>query len=222
MTIVVCNTDQSKRIDPLALKLLNYESAHQVLEVKDPGFAEVLHMEPGKIYFYYKPSIVNGFNQATIDEFVNIEAAQILNKDLCRGTLQVREGNLTKLKEEIKDVVMTEGLANSIYQDVFEVVQNETFVFNPNMRSFKRKLQQARRGNRIASDRPLLFIFFPQQYMNYTEKQILRALNPEGGQESGSIFDIYYTDDKEFAKQFFCTKNYPPVIPVITILDPST
>ena len=73
VTIVLCNCDGN--LDPQLLKLLNYETRNYILEVKDPGLAEVLFMEPGMIYFYYKPSIINGLNEAMIDEFVNVELA---------------------------------------------------------------------------------------------------------------------------------------------------
>ena len=57
------------------IKLLNFESEHQILEVTDPDLANDCQMEPGMIYVYYKPSIVNGYNalqsMANVNMFVS-------------------------------------------------------------------------------------------------------------------------------------------------------
>lgn len=78
------------------LDILRHLSDHPVLQVTDPQFAEVLKLEPNRAYLYYKPSVANGFNEATFDPMVNVQLAQVLNGGMCRATLKLK-GNAPRV-----------------------------------------------------------------------------------------------------------------------------
>ena len=90
-----CAMDEASRSK--ALKLLNFESDHQVLEVTDIKLSETLRMEPGRFYVYYKPSITCGFQYSKFLPLANIHMTQALLKDYYRGELQVNQEQLDKV-----------------------------------------------------------------------------------------------------------------------------
>ena len=111
-TIVFCNPDLA--MDPeqrsKALKLLNYESEHQLLEVTDSQLAETFQMQPGRFYVYYKPSIACGFSYSKFMPLANVQMTQALLKDYYRGELVLNISQLDKVS--MQDEPLTERRAN--------------------------------------------------------------------------------------------------------------
>ena len=64
VTIVYCrNPHIDGQVEQHAVNFARHESGKQVLEVRDAKLAQELKMEPGKFYCYYKPTLINGFEQ---------------------------------------------------------------------------------------------------------------------------------------------------------------
>jgi hypothetical protein len=190
------------------IKLLNFESEHQILEVTDPDLASDCQMEPGMIYVYYKPSIVNGYNSLQSMANVNMYVSQAILKNYFTAEMKVNSEQLDKLDLDKMDQALTEKTANELFGLVFQTVFNETFSYNPNIRQMKRKL----RGEE-SSEKPILFIYYQRMFMDMLNPQFQKVF------QKYSDFDIYYTDDEKVAQEFVILEKYPPVIPNMYIFD---
>ena len=62
LTVVYCHDPELKEYPSHAIRVLRHESQHQLVEVRDVALAEKLKMKPGRFYWYYKPSHINGFS----------------------------------------------------------------------------------------------------------------------------------------------------------------
>lgn len=96
---------------------------------------------------------------------------------------------------------------------MFEVVYNEQFFYNPNLRSLKRKVK-----GEEESSKPILLIYYKYMFMDYFEqffKQVLVSNNYD------QIFDIYYSDDEEFTRRLLETHKFEDGVPMAYIIDPS-
>lgn len=95
-TVVFCNPELSVDTDlrSKALRLVNFESEHQVLEVTDPELAKLFQMTPGNFYIYYKPSVACGFSLTKFLPLADVETSQALVKNYYRGELKMNEKTL--------------------------------------------------------------------------------------------------------------------------------
>ena len=139
----------TKTLEQQALRLLTHETQYQVLEVRDPELAKFVKMEPGKFYCYYKPTFVNGFaSDPQGNPMQNKEALQVL-EGICRDELTIRADKMARLNANL---LVTEQLTNTVFDQVFSSTSNVQFSLNPNMRAFKRRVRSP------TGDRPILFI----------------------------------------------------------------
>lgn len=210
--MLFCNSDTSlePELAAKAIKMINFESENQVLEVRDLKLAELLQLQPGRFYVYYRPSVACGFQYATFFPLASVEMTQALVKDFYRGELTIDKDQLRSIT---LSPIFTETEANRLFSSVFETTYNEEFNFNPNMRQLRRKL----RGEE-PSPRPILFIYYKQFFMEYFQSLLKQTLHKNGYDQ---MFDLYYCDDPAVASALIETNKFEDPIPVVYLFDPS-
>ena len=114
---------------------------------------------------------------------------------------------------ELQKALITSKLANAHFDQVFERIQSDVqFNLNPNMRKFRRILKTE--GN-DSDQKPVIFVYSPQLYMSRYVHEFTAVLK-----QYQEVFDVYYCNDEQTAKEYFYLHEFPDVIPFVTIIDP--
>jgi hypothetical protein len=79
------------------------------------------------------------------------------------------------------------------------------------MTEFRQKMTQEGKATR-----PMLFIYSKEMYMSRYISDFKAVLKNYNG-----MFDVFYTGDPEEAKKYFYIGEFPEVIPVVILIDPT-
>ena len=171
--------DDKEQMLEASVRIAKFQSKGKVIEVKDPELAKTLGMSAGKMYCYYKPSfVVDGFENGQLDG-VNVEMMQALDGK-CRDEYSI---DTEKIKSKTESL-MTKKMAQKEFETSFSCSREVKFFFNPDIEQLKRKL-----SGEILTERPILFIYYPAQFMSSTAPVWKSALS-----NYAEMFDFYYTD----------------------------
>ena len=143
-----------------AARILRFQTKNPILEISDFGLAEKLNMVPGKFYVYYKPTYANGFGQFEGQD-IDLNYVQAYDQ-ICRDEISPNFSFFENEFENVKNQLLTQDLAKSIFEKAFKRTYDVEFVFNTDINQLKSKIKNGEIG-----DKPIMLLTCKEQMIPY-------------------------------------------------------
>ena len=192
----------------IPLNFIRGETEHVVV-ITNSEIAKTCRLEPGKFYWYFKPSYLNGFENL-VDKDLNIEYLQAF-EGIWRDEFLAKFDYLssTEFMDEIanNEMQFTEKLINDHFDHAFDRTTNTVFIMNPNFKS---------RWLSNDAELPQCFVYVPDEYMKKYIFEIKKAI-----EDYKDSFEFVFCWDRDVAGRYIFLDEYPDVMPVFIIVDKS-
>ena len=121
------------------MRLIQSETRNKILQINNPELAKQLKMKPGVFYCYFKPSYLNGFEQAQGFD-VDYSVLQAV-EGICRDEFQPLNDFIAsqEFSEELDKTsgIHTAEFSKIIFDKCFKRTFNVEFMFNIDMKEFR-------------------------------------------------------------------------------------